>query len=257
MTEQHPATFAGRTAVVTGGSRSIGRAIAVGLAAAGANVVLNYRHDRAAADATLTEIRAAGGSAEAVRADISTAAGAHALVEQAVDVYGPVHHLVNNAAVIHRTGLLDIELDEWDEVIRTNLTGSFLTTQAVARAMVDAGTSGSVVTISSINNQYARPGLTHYSASKAGVTMMTRQVALELASHGIRANTVALGLFETDMNRERLSDPATRDHYLEQIPLGVLGQPQDAVGPVLFLLSDAARMITGATLTVDAGRSLA
>lgn len=256
MTEE-PAGFADRTAIVTGGSRSIGRAVSIALAAAGARVVVNYRHGTAEAEQTVSQITDAGGAAVAVRADIATPGDAQRLVEEARSSFGPIHCLVNNAAVLRRTPFLDIELSEWHDTLETNLTGSFLTSQAAARDMVSCGTRGAIVTVSSINERYARPGLAHYSAAKAGVSMLTRQLALELAPHGIRANTVALGLFETDMNRGRLSDESARSHYLEHIPLGLIGEPRDAVGPIMFLLSESARLVTGATLTVDAGRSLA
>lgn len=256
MSEVHQ-EFAGRVAIVTGGSRSIGRALSSALAAAGAHVVVNFNRDADAADQTVAQITAAGGSAIAVQADISQPDDAQRLISETRRAYGPVDYLINNAAVLRRTPLLEIQPGEWNDVLATNLTGSFLVSQAAAREMVEAGKRGAMVTISSINERYARPGLAHYSASKGGVSMLTRQLALELAPHGIRANTIALGLFETDMNRDRLAEASTRSKYLSQIPLGLIGEPQDTVGPALFLLSDSARMVTGATLTVDAGRSLA
>jgi NAD(P)-dependent dehydrogenase (short-subunit alcohol dehydrogenase family) len=249
--------FGDRVAIVTGGSRSIGRAVSVALAAAGARVVVNYRHDVAAAEDTVSQITAANGTAVAVQADISTPREARRLTEQARTTFGPIDYLVNNAAVLRRTPLLEIEPAEWNDVVAINLTGTFLVSQAVARDMVSRGTRGSIVIVSSINERYARLGLAHYSASKGGVSTLTRQLALELAPYGIRANAVALGLFETDMNRHRLSEEETRRHYLDRIPLGLIGKPEDAVGPILFLLSDAARLVTGATLAVDGGRSVA
>jgi 3-oxoacyl-[acyl-carrier protein] reductase len=249
------AHFDGRTAIVTGGSRSIGRATAVALASEGANVVVNYRSDRDAADATVAEITDAGGTGIAVRADVADHGQVAHLVDAAVSRFGGIDLLVNNAAVLHRTPVLDIEPDEWDRVLRTNLSGAFFCAQLVARQMARQQ-RGAIVNVTSINDRRARPGLSHYSVSKAGLSMLTRQMALELAGDGIRVNAVALGLIETDMNRRRLGDPDVRRDELRTIPLGVIGGPADAVGPILFLLSDAARLITGSVLVVDAGKSL-
>ena len=247
--------FEGRTAVVTGGSRSIGRATALALASEGANVVVNYRGDREAADATIDEIARAGGVAVAVQADVADRRQAAQLIDSAIEHFGHIELLVNNAAVLQRTAVLDIHPDEWDRVIQTNLTGAFSCAQLAARHMARRK-EGAIVNVTSINDSRARIGLTHYSVSKAGLTMLTRQMALELADEGVRVNAVALGLFETDMNRERLADSQIRHEQLKQIPLGLIGAPEDAVGPILFLLSDAARLITGSVLVVDAGRSL-
>lgn len=249
-------SFNKRVVIVTGGSRSIGRALSIALAAEGAQVIVNYRDDAAAAEETVFRIAEAKGSAVAIQADVSKPEDAQRLVDEARSAFGPIDFLVNNAAVHRQTPVLEIDPVEWNETIATNLTGSFLVSQAVARDMVSCGTRGSIVTVSSINDRYARPGLAHYSASKGGVSMLTRQLALELAPHGIRANTVALGMFNTDMTRDQLDDEATQTHYLDKIPLRLIGEPDDAVGPIMFLLSDAARLVTGATLTVDAGRSL-
>jgi NAD(P)-dependent dehydrogenase (short-subunit alcohol dehydrogenase family) len=247
--------FAGLTAIVTGGSRSIGAAIAVALAGEGASVVVNYRSDAVAARAVVTRIEAHGGSAAAVRADVSDPDQARRLVASAEETFGPVDLLVNNAAVLHRTPVLRIEPGEWERVLATNLSGAFYCAQAAGRVMA-ARRSGAIVNVTSINDRRARDELTHYSVSKAGLTMLTKQLALELAPSRVRVNAVALGMFVTDMNRDRLADEARRASYEALIPLGELGQPADAVEPVLFLLSAAARLITGAVLVIDAGRSL-
>lgn len=248
--------FTGQVALVTGGSRSIGRAIARELAARGAAVAVNYQGDQAAAAETVAAIQAEGGQAVAVRADVADPDQVRSLFETTHEALGPVSLLVNNAAVLYRTPLLDITPDEWRRTLEVNLTGAFLVAQTVARNMVSHSGRGAIVNVSSINQSRARPGLAHYSSSKAGLGMLTRQLALELAPSGIRVNAVALGMIETDMNRARLADPETRARQENLIPLGRVGEPADTAGPVLFLLSEWAQLITGATLVVDGGRSL-
>jgi NAD(P)-dependent dehydrogenase (short-subunit alcohol dehydrogenase family) len=243
------------TAIVTGGSRSIGAAIAVALAGEGASVVVNYRRDAVAARAVVTRIESTGGSAAAVQADVSDPDQARRLVDRAEEAFGPVDLLVNNAAVLSRTPVLQIEPQDWERVLATNLNGAFYCAQAAGRVM-SRRRSGAIVNVTSINDRRARTGLAHYSVSKAGLTMLTKQLALELAPSRVRVNAVALGLVVTDMNRERLADKSVRASYEALIPLGEIGQPDDVVEPVLFLLSAAARLITGSVLVIDAGRSL-
>ena len=247
----------GRRALVTGGSRSIGRGIALGLAREGADVAVNYRSDRNAAERTAAEIRGFGRRAVVVQGDTSMRADVDRLVGEAVEALGGLDLLVNNAGILKRTPFLAIEEREWDAILDTNLKGYFLVGQAVARHMVDRGIAGAVVNVSSAGQLVAASHLTHYCVAKAGVEMLTKQMALELAPHRIRVNAVCPGLIETDLNRQDIADPAFRERRLARIPLKEIGTPDDVVGAVVFLASNEyARLVTGASLFIDAGQTI-
>ena len=245
----------GVAALVTGGSRSIGAGIAKGLAEHGARVVVNFHSNEAAAAEVVGEIVEQGGHALALQADVSDPDDVSRLITGTVEAFGSLDLLVNNAGTLTRHDVLTLPVADWDRVMATNLTGTFLCSQAAGRIMTDKR-SGSIVNVCSINATRARVGLAHYSASKAGVWMLTRQLALEYAPFGVRVNSVSLGLIETDMNRDRLADPQVREELSSPIPLGIVGEPRDVVGAVTFLGSDEARLVTGADLVVDGGRSL-
>lgn len=231
----------GKRALVTGASRGIGRAIALELARGGAEVVVGYRSGVEEAEAVARE---AGGTA--VQADVSVPEEARRLVEEA----GELDILVNNAGLT-RDGLIARMPDEdWEVVIRTNLAGTFYTCRAVARGMMKRR-AGSIVNVSSIVGLHGNPGQTNYSASKAGIIGLTKALARELGSRGVRANTVAPGYVRsqlTDVLSEEL-----RGSMLVNTPLGRLGEPDDVAGAVRFLCSDAAAFITGEVLLVDGG----
>jgi glucose 1-dehydrogenase len=247
----------GRRALVTGGSRSIGRGLALGLAREGADVVVNYRSDREAAERTAGEVRALGRRAAVVQGDTSVRAEVERLLESAVGALGGLDLLVNNAGVLRRTPFLEIPESEWDEILDTNLKGYFLVGQAVARHMVDRQVAGAIVNVSSAGQLVAAPNLTHYCAAKAGVEMLTKQMALELAPYRIRVNAVCPGLIETDLNRKDIADPAFRERRLARIPLREIGTPDDVVGAVVYLASsEEARLVTGASLFIDAGQTI-
>jgi NAD(P)-dependent dehydrogenase (short-subunit alcohol dehydrogenase family) len=248
--------LAGKVAVVTGGSRSIGRAISLGLAAEGASVVVNYRTDATAAGQVVAEIERRGGKAVSGRADTSKAAEVEALMSKAVAEFGQIDILVNNAAVLKRTPFLEITEDEWDEILSVNLKGYFLCAQAAARRMVPRK-SGVIINMSSASEELAGINLTHYCCAKGGVRLLTRQLALELAPHGIRANSIAPGLIETDLNRADIADPEFREHRLGMIPLRLIGEPDDVIGAAVFLASEDSRLATGSTLFLDAGQTIA
>jgi 3-oxoacyl-[acyl-carrier protein] reductase len=231
----------GRTALVTGGSRGIGRAIAAELATGGADVVIGYRSGAEEAGEVAGEI---GG--KAVQADIADPEQAKRLVEEA----GEVDILVNNAGVT-RDGLLARMSDEdWDVVIDTNLRGTFNTCRAVTRGMMKRR-SGAIVNVSSIVGVHGNPGQTNYSASKAGIIGFTKALARELGSRGVRANVVAPGYISTRLTNE-LPDEL-KDAMLANTPLGRFGDPEDVAGAVRFLCSDAAAFVTGEVLLVDGG----
>ncbi len=231
----------GRTALVTGGSRGIGRAIAAELAKAGAQVVVGYRSGADEAEEAVAEI---GG--RAVQADVSNPDEAKRLVEEA----GDVDILVNNAGVT-RDGLLARMSDEdWDVVIDTNLRGTFNTCRAVTRGMMKRR-SGAIVNISSVVGLHGNPGQTNYSASKAGIIGFTKALARELGSRGVRANVVAPGYITTRLTNELPEE--LQQAMLANTPLGRLGDPEDVAGAVRFLCSDAAAFVTGEVLLVDGG----
>ena len=244
-----------KAAVVTGASRSIGRAIAVRLAREGADVVVGYRSHEAQAKEAVAEIEKTGRGALAVRADVSASAGAERLMAAAVDRFGRIDILVNNAGVLKRTPFFEITEREWDDIMAVNLKGYFLCAQAAARIMAERG-SGVVINISSVCERLAGVDLTHYGCAKGGVRMLTRQLALELAPYGIRANGIAPGLIETDLNRDDIADPEFRDYRLSLIPLKTIGVPEDVAGAAAFLASDESRLATGSTIFLDAGQSI-
>jgi 3-oxoacyl-[acyl-carrier protein] reductase len=234
-------TLEGRMALVTGGSRGIGRAIAAELAKGGAQVVIGYRSGGDEAQEVAIEI---GG--RAVQADVSDPDAARSLIEEA----GEVDILVNNAGVT-RDGLLARMSDEdWDVVIDTNLRGTFNTCRAVTRGMMRRR-SGAIVNVSSIVGVHGNPGQTNYSASKAGIIGFTKALARELGSRGVRANVVAPGYISTRLTNE-LPDEL-KDEMLANTPLGRFGDPEDVAGAVRFLCSDAAAFVTGEVLLVDGG----
>jgi 3-oxoacyl-[acyl-carrier protein] reductase len=231
----------GRTALVTGGSRGIGRAIAVELGKAGASVVVGYNSGAEEAEAVAAEI---GG--RAVQADVSTAEGAQRLVEEA----GDPEILVNNAGVTRDTLLARMSDDDWRAVIETNLSAVFYTCRAVARLMMKRR-GGSIVNVSSIVGLRGNMGQTNYGASKAGIIGFTKSLARELGSRNVRANVVAPGYIHS-----RLTDvlpEEARAVMLTNTPLGKLGDPEDVAGAVRFLCSDEASFITGEVLVVDGG----
>ena len=235
------ASLEGRTALVTGGSRGIGRAIAVELAGAGASVVVGYRSGKDEAEAVAEE---AGG--RAVQADLSDAEEAARLVADA----GEPDVLVNNAGLT-RDGLLPRMPDEdWRDVIETNLSSVFYTCRAAVRPMMKRR-AGAIVNISSVVGLHGNPGQTNYAASKAGIIGLTKALARELGSRGVRANVIAPGYITSRLTDEISEE--MRSLMLQNTPLGRLGDPEDVAGAVRFLCSDAAKFITGEVLLVDGG----
>ena len=246
----------GKVALVTGGGRGNGRAIALGYAREGADVAVGWVRGREAAEAVAAEITALGRRSLAVQADTADAAAVARLVASSVANFGRIDILVNNAGVLARTPFLQIDEVEWDRILDTNLKGAFLVGQAVARHMVERGEGGYIINMSSANQFTAGRDVAHYCASKAGVGMLTKTMALELASHGIRVNAIAPGLIETDLNRADIARPEFRQGRLARIPLGLIGRPDDLVGVAVLLASDDARLITGATFSVDGGSTI-
>ena len=247
----------GKRALVTGGSRSIGRGIALGLARAGADVAVNYRQSREDAASAVREIEEMGRRAVAVRGSTDSRSDVNCFVGAAHDFLGGLDILVNNAGILKRTPFLEIDEEEWDDIQSVNLKGYFLVGQAVGRRMVEDRAAGAIVNVSSAGQAVAAPNLTHYCVSKAGIEMLTKQMALELAPHGIRVNAIAPGLIETDLNRADIAQEEFRERRLARIPLRLIGKPDDLVGAVAYLASnDEARLVTGASLFIDAGQTI-
>jgi 3-oxoacyl-[acyl-carrier protein] reductase len=248
-----PSSLAGQVAIVTGASRGIGRAVAIALAEAGAQVVVNYARSSTAADEVVAAIASAGGSAIAVQADVSKADQVDSLINGAIEKFGHVDILVNNAGITRDTLLLRMKPEDWQAVIDLNLTGVFLCTRAVAKLMLKQR-SGRIVNIASVAGQMGNPGQANYSAAKAGVIGFTKTVAKELASRGVTVNAVAPGFIETDMT----GDLPNAEEILKFIPLGRFGQPEEIAGMVRFLTADpAAAYITGQVFNVDGGMVMA
>src|SRR5579862_1886735 len=237
--------FSGKTVLVTGGSRGIGRACVLDFARGGADVAINYNKSQEEAQKVLEEARALGVKAQIFRADTSKSDEVNKMVQEVVDYFGKIDILINNAGVLARTPFLQISESEWDWVLDINLKGYFLVSQAVAKRMVEHNTGGAIVNISSNNQERAAMLLTHYNVSKAGVAMLTKTMANELAPYRIRVNNVAPGLTETDINRKDIANKEWREGRMARIPLKIIATPEDISKAVLFLASDEAKMATG------------
>ena len=242
-----------RTALVTGASRGIGRAICLELAKAGCNVVVNYAGSQEAAQLVVDECIALGVQAVAIQADVSCPEQAQHLVEQTIQLFGAIHILVNNAGITRDNLLMRMSEDDLDAVLNTNLKGAFHCMKAACRPMMKQR-FGRIVNISSVVGVRGNAGQANYAASKAGLIGMSKSIAKELASRGITVNCVAPGFIETDMTRV-LSEAVTLQ-ILTQIPRRALGQPEDIAHTVAFLCSEQAGYITGQVLCVEGGMAM-
>ncbi len=248
--------LAGKVALVTGGSRSIGRAITIALAREGADVAVNYVSHAPEAKAAVQEVEALGRRGLAIQADVTDRTQVTAMVDRVEAELGPLGILVSNAGVQKRIFFLDFEEQDWDWIVRTNLKACYLIGQAVARRMKDRG-YGKIINISSEAAGFPAPRMSAYCVSKAGVSMLTKCMALELAQHGIRVNALAPGLTRTDLNRKDLEDQAFLQARVARIPQGRVMSPEDLVGAAVFLASAESDSMTGQTLQVDGGRAIA
>lgn len=242
--------LAGKTALVTGASRGIGRAIALKLAEAGANVVVNYAGSEAAAAEAVALIKEKGRDAIMVRANVSQTEEVNEMFKAALDHFGAIDILVNNAGITRDNLLMRMKEDEWDDVIATNLKGVFNCLKAATRPMMKQR-SGKIINITSVVGVLGNPGQANYVAAKAGVIGLTKTAARELATRGITVNAVAPGFIDTEMTSVLSED--VKASMMGQIPLGRLGHTDDIASVVLFLASDAANYMTGQTLHVDGG----
>jgi 3-oxoacyl-[acyl-carrier protein] reductase len=244
----------GKTALVTGASRGIGRAIALRLAAEGANVVVNYNANADAANEVAQAIRQSDAEAHVVQADVARASEVDRLVQAALEKFGRIDVLVNNAGITRDTLIMRMTEDDWDAVLDTNLKSAFLVTKAVLRPMLRQR-AGRIVNITSISGVMGNPGQANYSASKAGLIGLTRSTAREVASRSITCNAIAAGVVDTEIWSG--VPQAAIDAMLQLIPAGRKGTPEDIAEAVAFLGSDAASYITGQVLNVDGGMVMA
>jgi 3-oxoacyl-[acyl-carrier protein] reductase len=244
------ASLEGKKALVTGASRGIGRAIAVALAEAGADVAVNYSGSESAAAETAAAVEALGRRAMLVKADVGKADAFEGMVKEVIDAFGGIDILVNNAGITRDNLIMRMKEEEFDQVIETNLKGVFNGIKAVTRPMMKQR-AGRIINISSVVGVLGNPGQANYVAAKAGVIGLTKASARELASRGITVNCVAPGFIETDMTDKLPAE--MREQLSGQIPLARLGQPQDIAAAVRYLASDAAAYMTGQTLHVDGG----
>ena len=240
----------GKTALVTGASRGIGRAIALCLAAEGARVAINYAGNVKAAEEVKAAIEAAGGTAILCQADIADSAAVEAMVANVVKEFGTIDILVNNAGITRDTLLMRMKDEDFAKVLDTNLKGVFYCTKAVSKLMMKKR-SGRIVNMASVVGLVGNAGQTNYAAAKAGVIGFSKSAARELASRGITVNVVAPGFIGTDMTAGL--PESVKEKMLTDIPLGRMGEPEDVASAVLFLASDQASYITGQVVNVDGG----
>ncbi|TKC18628.1 3-oxoacyl-[acyl-carrier-protein] reductase [Robertmurraya kyonggiensis] len=240
----------GKSALVTGASRGIGREIALELARQGANVAVNYAGSESLANEVVNEIKALGRDAIAIQANVADGGSVTEMVNKVIEQFGRLDILVNNAGITRDTLLMRMKEDDWDAVIDTNLKGVFLCTKAVTRQMMKQR-SGRIINISSIVGVSGNAGQANYVAAKAGVIGLTKTTAKEFASRGITVNAVAPGFITTDMT-DKLTEEI-KGEMLKQIPLARLGDPEDIAKVVVFLASEDSRYMTGQTLHVDGG----
>lgn len=239
-----------KVAVVTGGSRGIGQAIAIRLASGGCDVVIFYSSNQSAAQETIDKIQQTGKQGIALKVDVASSEQVDQAMKEVLSTFGKIDILVNNAGVTRDNLLVRMKEDDWNDVIDINLKGVFLCTKAVARSMMKQR-SGRIVNISSVVGVSGNPGQANYVAAKAGVIGLTKSNAKELASRGITVNAIAPGFIKTDMTS--VLDESTKDTLLNEIPLGRFGNPEDIAEAVAFLSSDEASYITGQTIHVDGG----
>ena len=243
----------GKRVLVTGASAGIGRAVAIWCARHGADVAINYARDDAGAASAVAAIEALGRKAIAVKGDVAEPASAADFVGRATAALGGVDVFVNNAGICPFHAFLDMPVETLERTMRVNLHGAYFMVQAAANQMVAQGQGGSIIAMSSISALVGGEFQTHYTPTKAGVLSLMQSTAIALGKHGIRCNALLPGTILTEINKEDLANEAKRSAMEARIPLGRLGQPDDMVGPTVFLASDLAQYVTGAALLVDGG----
>lgn len=246
--------LAGKSIIVTGSSRGIGRACAIRCADAGARVAVHGRTESRALHETVAAIEAGGGTAIAIVGDVAVAADVERLVDEALAAYGTIDGLVNNAGVGPFIDFLEVTEQEWDQIMAVNAKGPFLVTQRVARSMIESGRPGRICNVTSISGLKATdPRQVPYCSSKGAANMFTKVAALALGPYGITVNAILPGTIETDINRELLAEPGVAEGIEAATPLGRLGRVDDIGHAVVYLMSDESGWVTGALLAVDGG----
>ncbi len=243
----------GKTALVTGANQGIGQAIAIRLAQAGADIVIDYRSHPEGAEETKAKVGAAGRQCSMIKADVSVMSEIHHLVEVGIQQLGKIDILVNNAGLEKNADFWDVTEADYDKVMDVNLKGAFFVTQAVVKHLRETKRPGKIINISSVHEELPFPHFTAYCATKGGLKMMMRNLAVELGPLGITVNNVAPGAIETPINKELLNKPEQLNMVLKNIPLGRLGKSEDVAALVAFLASSDADYITGSTFYVDGG----
>jgi glucose 1-dehydrogenase len=255
--------LAGKVALVTGSSQGIGQGVVLRLAQEGANVVINYRSHPEGAEETLAKVEAIGGKCymaqcpssqgHTIKADLGSVGEIRQLISESIDHFGKLDVLVNNAGIEKHAPFWDVTEADYDAVMNVNLKGVFFATQAFVQHLIATQRTGKIINISSVHEELPFPNFTVYCASKGGMKMLTRNLAIELGSLGITINNVAPGAIETPINTKLLNDPEKLGALLKNIPLGRLGQPGDVASLVAFLASSDADYVTGTTFFVDGG----
>jgi len=243
----------GKVAVITGAATGIGQAIAVAFAEACAAVVVDYVGDASVTADTLSKINAVKGKALAAEADISNPADVNSLILRTIAAFGKLDIFVNNAGIEKKIPFVEYPLNVWEKIIAVNLTGPFLCCQAAARQMIQQGNGGRIINISSIHEDLPMPTNAPYCASKGGLRMLMRTIAVELAPHQITVNNIGPGAIFTPIDKDVESDPKLNNQILAEIPLGRWGKPEEVAELAVYLASDAAAYVTGSTFFIDGG----
>jgi glucose 1-dehydrogenase len=246
-------TLTGKVAIVTGGNSGIGKAIALGLARAGANIVIDYIANEQATDDLEKEIVGLGDKAIGVEADVSKVADLERLVAEAVKAFGRVDIMVNNAGVETRTSILDTTEAQYEKVLEINLKSAFFGTQIAAKQMIAQGGGGRIINITSVHEDWPMPGNTAYCLSKGGMRMLTRTAGVELGPHGVQVVGVGPGAVATPINTQTMADPAAMKTLDAAIPLGRMAEPEEIASLVAFLADEGAGYITATTIFADGG----
>jgi len=259
----HPQVLAGQVALVTGANSGIGKAVAIGLGKAGADVIVNYVADAASAEAVAEEIEAAGNRAVAVKADVSKEAEVQAMFRQIIERFGTLHVLVNNAGLQRDATFAEMTLEQWSFVIGVNLTGQFLCAREAVREFKRRGVdpkvsaaAGKIICMSSVHEVIPWGGHANYAASKGGVMQLMKSMAQELAPFRIRVNSIGPGAVRTPINRAAWSTPEAYAALMKLVPYERIGEPEDIAQAVVWLASDDSDYVTGTTLFVDGGMTL-